>query len=163
MPRTAVLAGLAPAGRGVLTGVRQLIEAVVPAGEWPDHPGCRAVALDYETGRRVVFGAPGAPRAGLSQAVVASCAIPGWFQPVTIGARRYVDGGAWSATNADLLVDAGLDELFVVAPMVSLRYDDPGDFRARVERRVRVAATRRCLAEARLVQAAGTAVSVSWS
>ena len=92
--------------------------------------------------------------------MVASCAIPGWFEPVTIAGRRYVDGGTWSATNADLLVDAGLDELFIVAPMVSLRYDDPADVRARMERRVRVAVTRRCLAEARLVQTAGTAVTV---
>jgi NTE family protein len=160
LPRTAVLAGLAPAGRGRMTGVARLVEAVVPAGEWPEHTGYRAVALDYETGRRVIFGAPGAPPAGLSEAVVASCAIPAWFEPVTIGGRRYVDGGAWSATNADLLVDAGLDELFVLAPMVSIRYDSPGDVRARLERRYRVVVTRRCLAEARLVQAAGTDVTV---
>jgi NTE family protein len=160
LPRTAVLAGLAPAGRGQMTGVARLVEAVVPAGQWPQHAGYRAVALDYETGRRVIFGAPGAPAAGLSQAVVASCAIPGWFEPVTIEGRRYVDGGTWSATNADLLVDAGLDELFVLAPMVSIRYDAPGDVRARMERRYRVSVTRRCLAEARLVQAAGTHVTV---
>ena len=160
LPRTALLAGLAPAGRGSMAGVQRLIEAVVPAAEWAPHPGYRAVTLDYETGRRVVFGSPGAPAAGLSRAVAASCAIPGWFEPVTIGGRRYVDGGAWSATNADLMVDAGLDELFIVAPMVSLRYDAPGDVRARMERRIRVGATRRCLAEARLVQAAGTAVTV---
>ncbi len=75
------------------------------------------MALDYETGRRVVFGAPGAPAAGLSDAVLASCAIPGWFEPVTIGGHRYVDGGMWSATNVDLLAEAGLDEIFVLAPM----------------------------------------------
>jgi len=160
LPRTTILAGLAPTGRGNMNGVRRLIESVVPAGQWAGHPGFRAVTLDYETGRRVIFGAENAPEAGLSEAVAASCSIPGWFEPVAIGGRRYVDGGAWSATNADLLVDAGLDELFVLAPMVSLRYDTTTDVRARVERRLRVAVTRRCLAEARLVQTAGTAVTV---
>jgi predicted acylesterase/phospholipase RssA len=160
IPRTALLAGLAPAGRGKMVGVARLIEAFVPAGQWTSHPGYRAVALDYETGRRVVFGAPEAPPAGLSDAVLASCAIPGWFEPVTIGGRRYVDGGMWSATNVDLLADNGLDEIFVLAPMASAAYDTPGDWRVRVERRLRVASTRRCLTEARKVQLRGTAVTV---
>ena len=160
IPRATLLAGLAPAGRGKMVGVAKLIEAFVPAGEWTSNPRYRAVALDYETGRRVVFGAPDAPAAGLSEAVLASCAIPGWFEPVTIGGRRYVDGGMWSATNVDLLADAGLDEVFVLAPMASAAYDAPGDWRARVERRLRVASTRRCLAEAREVQLRGAAITV---
>jgi NTE family protein len=160
LPRTTVLAALAPAGRQKMTGVGRLIETVVPAGEWPSHPGFRAVALDYETGRRTVFGDPAAPAAGLSEAVLASCAIPGWFEPVTIAGRRYVDGGMWSATNVDLLADAGLDEIFVLAPMASAAYDAPGDWRTRLERRVRIASTRRCLTEARMVHLRGTAVTV---
>jgi NTE family protein len=44
--------------------------------------------------------------------------------------------------------------------MASAAYDAPGDWRARVERRLRVASTRRCLAEAREVQLRGTAVTV---
>jgi NTE family protein len=143
-----------------MVGVARLVEAFVPAGEWAPHAGYRAVALDYETGRRVVFGASDAPTAGLSDAVLASCAIPGWFEPVTIGQRRYVDGGMWSATNVDVLVESELDEIFVLAPMASAAYDAPGDWRARVERRLRVASTRRCLAEARKVQLRGTAVTV---
>jgi NTE family protein len=58
-------------------------------------------AVELESGRRVMFGAPGAPRAGVAEAVMASCAIPGFFAPVEIGGRRYVDGGAWSPTNMD--------------------------------------------------------------
>ncbi len=160
MPRMTVLAALAPAGTRQMTGVGRLIETVVPAGEWPAHPGFRAVALDYESGRRAVFGDPAGPPAGLSEAVLASCAIPGWFEPVTIGGRRYVDGGMWSATNVDLLADAGLDEIFVLAPMASAAYDAPGDWRTRMERRVRIASTRRCLTEARMVHLRGTAVTV---
>jgi NTE family protein len=58
-------------------------------------------AVDLETGRRVIFGAPGAPEAPVGAAVEASCAIPGVFRPVEVGGRRYVDGGAWSPTNLD--------------------------------------------------------------
>lgn len=169
MPATAVLTGLAPAGTARMPGVGKLIESRVPAGEWPEHPGLRVVALDYQSGRRVQFGAPEAPAAGLSEAVLASCAIPGWFAPVAIGGRTYVDGGAWSSTNADLVLGpegaAGtekpdLERLFVLAPMASTAYDTPPDWKVRAERRIRIAITRRCLTEARQVHAAGVPVTV---
>ena len=41
----------------------------------------------------------------LADAVAASCAIPGFYRPVEIGGRRYVDGGLYSASNLDLLRD----------------------------------------------------------
>jgi NTE family protein len=61
----------------------------------------RVTAVDRSSGRRVVFGAPGAPDASVADAVLASCAVPWVFKPVTIGGREYVDGGAWSAANLD--------------------------------------------------------------
>jgi NTE family protein len=61
----------------------------------------RICAVDRRSGRRVVFGAPGAPAASVADAVSASCAIPWVFAPVVIGEREYVDGGAWSVTNLD--------------------------------------------------------------
>ncbi|GLY14885.1 patatin [Kineosporia sp. NBRC 101677] len=160
LPFITVLAGLAPIGRQPMDGVRALIEAAVPAGQWLPHDRYRAVALDYSSGRRVMFGAPGAPVVGLSDAVLASCAIPGWFQPVDLLGRRYVDGGMWSNSNADLAAGAGLDEVFVLAPMFSASYDEPDDWRDRTERRVRVASTRRVINEARRVQRAGSTVTV---
>ncbi len=60
------------------------------------------MAVDRDTGRRVVFGAPGAPAPPVGAAVAASCAVPGIFRPVAIGGRRYIDGGAWSLTNLDV-------------------------------------------------------------
>jgi NTE family protein len=61
----------------------------------------RICAVDRRSGRRVVFGAPGAPPASVADAVLASCAIPWVFAPVEIGGREYVDGGVWSVTNLD--------------------------------------------------------------
>jgi NTE family protein len=47
--------------------------------------------------------------------VAASCAVPGVYPPVTIGGRRYVDGGMRSAANADL--GDGYDRVVVLAPI----------------------------------------------
>src|SRR5581483_9422483 len=41
------------------------------------------------------------PFATVSEAVEASCAIPGIIAPTVIGHREYVDGGAWSPSNLD--------------------------------------------------------------
>jgi NTE family protein len=61
----------------------------------------RICVVDVRSGKRVVLGAPGSPPATVADAVVASCAIPAVFAPVTIGGRQYVDGGVWSLTNLD--------------------------------------------------------------
>jgi len=61
----------------------------------------RIAAVDRRSGRRVMFGAPDAPKATVAQAVLASCAIPWVFAPVAIGEREYVDGGVWSPVNLD--------------------------------------------------------------
>jgi NTE family protein len=78
-------------------------------------------AVDLESGRRVIFGAPDAPRATVAQAVMASCAIPGFFAPIEIGGRRYVDGGAWSPTNMDALPVERGDRVLCLNPTGSLR------------------------------------------
>jgi NTE family protein len=94
--------------------------------------------LDY--GQRVVLGRDHWPVADVGTAVAASCAAPGWFTPVWIDGDRYVDGGAWSTTNLDLLAGLGLDLVVVSAPL------------ARTVRRVRLAA------EAARVRVSGTRV-----
>ena len=50
----------------------------------------------------------------LLDAVAASCAVPLVYPPITIGGRRYIDGGMRSITNADLA--AGCDTVLIVAP-----------------------------------------------
>jgi NTE family protein len=105
------LAGSAPAGRAV----RAAALAAVPRGRRTlgglerhlDRLGAafdgrlRIAAVDRRSGRRVVFGRPGAPRTSVARAVLASCAVPGVFAPVEIEGREYVDGGVWSPTNLD--------------------------------------------------------------
>ena len=41
----------------------------------------------------------------LVEAVAASCAVPGVYPPVPIEGRPYIDGGARSGSNADLVAD----------------------------------------------------------
>jgi NTE family protein len=55
--------------------------------------------------------------APLERAVAASCSVPGIFPPVTIGGRRYIDGGMRSGTNADLA--HGYDAVLIIAPIGS--------------------------------------------
>lgn len=160
MPPTAVLSAFLPVGNGSLERVGHLIDALTPYGEWSPHQALWIVTLDYDAGRRVVFGRADAPPAALSDAVMASCAIPGWFEPVTIDGRTYIDGGAWSATSADVLVNEGLDEVYVVAPMVSFDEDEPQSILTRLERRWRGSVTRRCLAEAEQLETAGAQVTI---
>ncbi|WP_380279194.1 patatin-like phospholipase family protein [Kitasatospora purpeofusca] len=128
-PWLTLVSAMAPHGRGSLASVGALVGGLFQGadgpGGWSGGPALRVVAVDYRSGRRVVFGDPGAPPVRVDEAVMASCAIPGWFPPVPVGGTEYVDGGCWSATNADLLLDRGLDEVYVLAPM-ALRPDPPG-------------------------------------
>ncbi|WP_082553030.1 patatin-like phospholipase family protein [Phycicoccus sp. Root101] len=159
LPPTAVLSAILPEGRGSIEAVGALVGHVVPTG-WVPRSGLTVVALDYDTGERVAFGRDGVDPVDLPSAVMASCAIPGWYQPVRIGAHRYIDGGAWSSTNLDLMVGRGLDEVFVLAPQVSFVKDAPTQWRTRVERQWRNRVTLRVLRELGRVHGDGAEVTV---
>lgn len=165
-PKTVVLSAFLPPGRGSLGDIGRMVEDVIPSGAWSPHPGVRVIAMDYDTGERVVFGEPGSPHVGLAEAVVASCSIPGWFTPAIIDGRRYVDGGTFSNTSLDLLVaDAipggkPLDEVYVIAPMAARGYDRPRTALGRLERGYRHRVTRQMLLEARQVRRGGSRVVI---
>jgi NTE family protein len=130
-----------------------------PAAGWAGRTWI--VAVDYDRGRRVFFGRPGAPRAPLADAVVASCSIPGWYEPAVIGGRRYVDGGVRSPTSLRSLARAGVDEVFVLAPMASVVAGRlPLQPLERLERRLRALITMALLREVRALRAAGIRVTV---
>jgi NTE family protein len=82
---------------------------------WPD--GLRICAVRRTDGQRVVFGRHGSPQTRLAPAVLASCAIPGYFRPVRISGTEYVDGGVHSVTNADVLRSEGLDLVIIVSSL----------------------------------------------
>ena len=91
---------------------RAVIAARLPSHEWPARR-LLVTAVDAHTGEFRVFEAgDGVP---LVDAVAASCAVPLVWPPVTIGDRRWIDGGVRSPANADLA--AGHDRVVVVAPM----------------------------------------------
>jgi NTE family protein len=93
---------------------RKVFEARLPSGDWPARP-LRVTAVDAHTGEFAVFDAAGP--ASLVDAVGASCAVPGVWPPVTIGGRRFVDGGVRSVANADLAAGAG--RVVIVAPVAA--------------------------------------------
>jgi NTE family protein len=93
---------------------RAVIESRLPDREWPAGR-LLLTAVDASSGEFVVFDADSG--VSLVDAVGASCAVPGVWPPVTIGDRRYVDGGVRSVVNADLA--AGADAVVVVAPVSS--------------------------------------------
>ena len=124
------------ATRELLRGMRlrpgRLGTALLPSGRIPteflgdrlrDLHGLRwpearfwACSVRLDDGQRVVFG-EGDLTVDVGTAVEASSAIPGFFRPVTIGGKRYVDGAVHSPTNADLLAGADLDLVVIVSPM----------------------------------------------
>jgi NTE family protein len=91
---------------------RKVFEALLPVSDWPAKM-LKVTAVDAGTGEFVVFDSAG--EAGLVDAVGASCAVPGVWPPVTIGDRRFVDGGVRSVANADLA--ARYEQVVIVAPV----------------------------------------------
>ncbi|MFI6869985.1 patatin-like phospholipase family protein [Nocardia sp. NPDC050406] len=150
--------GLLPVGGGDPSWLQRLADRLVPGDGWVPHPATWLVAMDYATGTRTAFGSPGAPEANLGAALRASWAVPGWFPPVPIAGRRFVDGGAASTASVDLLVPAQLDELVVIAPMAStgrLPATGPGHF---LERQLRDRMSAQLDDEIARVRATGTKV-----
>ncbi|MFJ9694254.1 patatin-like phospholipase family protein [Kitasatospora sp. NPDC101183] len=169
-PLLTMVSAVAPHGRGSLAPVGELVRGLLEPHAWAASP-LRVAAVDYRTGHRVVFGDPDAPPVTAAEAVTASCAIPGWFAPVRLNGSAYVDGGCWSATNADLLLGRGLEEVYVLAPM-ALRpaprrggpprgrrgRERPRGVLAQLVGRYRRAVTRQLLREAALLRAEGVRV-----
>jgi NTE family protein len=91
---------------------RNVIAQRLPTHTWPDRV-LRVTAIDIATGELVVFDRNSG--VDLVDAVAASCAVPGAWPPVTIGDRRYMDGGIGSAINLDVADDC--DMAVVLVPM----------------------------------------------
>jgi predicted acylesterase/phospholipase RssA len=88
-------------------------------------------AVELDTAERVVFGRGDLQSVPISDAIAASSAIPGFFDPYTVGGRDYVDGGVGFSAHADLAAEAGADVVFVVNPLVPSMVEDGAPMRAR--------------------------------
>lgn len=139
-----------PAGRIDLSARAAPLHRFI-GDQWPEDLWICAVRRD--DGARVVFGRPGAPRAPLAAAVLASCAIPAYFVPVAIGGVEYFDGGVHSPTSADVLRSRPPAVVVVVSPMSAASFPT-----RRADALVRWSAHRRLEREARRLGAAGSEV-----
>lgn len=113
-------AALAKVGRAALRAktvaesVRHaVIEQRLPVHAWPDR-ALKIPAVEATSGEFTVFDRSSG--VDLVDAVAASCAVPMVWPPVTIGAKRYFDGGIRSTANVDLA--AGSDHVVVITPGV---------------------------------------------
>src|SRR5437763_777559 len=75
-------------------------------------------AIELERAQRVVFGKDALRDVPISQAVAASSAIPGFFEPYEINGRDYVDGGVGFSGQADLAAEEGASVVVVINPLV---------------------------------------------
>ncbi len=66
-------------------------------------------AVDVDRARRVVFGHGHDDSVPISQAVAASCCVPGLFRPYRIGQAYHLDGEIARTLSADLAIEAGAD------------------------------------------------------
>jgi len=106
------IGAVALAAETVAEPVRHYVVAQrLPTHLWPDRV-LRVTAIDIATGELVVFERDSGVK--LVEAVAASCAVPGAWPPVTIGDRRYMDGGIGSTINLDVAHDC--DAAVVLVP-----------------------------------------------
>lgn len=70
-------------------------------------------AVDLDSAQRVVFGPGYDETTPVSQAVAASCAVPGVFRPFKIGSRYFVDGEIARTLSADIAIAAGADVVII--------------------------------------------------
>jgi NTE family protein len=90
---------------------RDVIGQRLPSHDWPERD-LRITAIDIGTGELVAIDRKSGVE--LVDAVAASCAVPGAWPPVTIGERRYMDGGVGSTMNLKLATDC--DAVVVLVP-----------------------------------------------
>jgi NTE family protein len=150
----AVVSGLIPAGRNTTHGISRGV-AHLHGEQWPGER-LRICAVRARDARRVVFGVPGAPTVDVGTAVAASCAIPGYFSPVFIDGQPYVDGGAHSPTNADV-VSKDHPRLVVISSPMSF---GPGGGTRSPDALIRLAVRRYLAREVRLLRRHGATVVV---
>ena len=113
-PLTAAMTLLAPGQHDISEQLAALRE--LDQHGWPEDP-LWICAVRRRDGRRIVFGRPGTPDVALHRAIAASCAVPGYFAPVPVAGRSFIDGGVHSPTNAAILRGSGVELAVIISPM----------------------------------------------
>jgi NTE family protein len=94
--------------------LERYLASILPINDFRKLPNAVFVtAVDVDTGQRVVFGPGYDERTPVSQAVAASCCVPGLFRPYRIGKRYFLDGEVVRTLSADLAVAAGADVVII--------------------------------------------------
>lgn len=101
-----------PEGKEELLRLGRTIERIMP--EWD--PRLSLVGVNLEQGSRIVMAGGDGAGLSVSEAVRASCAIPGVFRPVESNLGSIVDGGVWSPVNLDAVVAKPGSRVFCLYP-----------------------------------------------
>ncbi|WP_187776487.1 patatin-like phospholipase family protein [Antrihabitans cavernicola] len=90
-----------------------LFEEIIGPLTWS--PQLRIVSIDAASGERKFWSNDDG--AQLVRIVPSSCAVPGIFPPVEANGSHYVDGGLWSNTSADYLLEHRVDKALLISPL----------------------------------------------
>lgn len=103
---------LVPEGKRELSHLGKSIDRMMP--EWDLR--LNLIGLSLESGGRVVIDGSDSRGLSPSEAVRASCAIPGVFRSVDSTTGRIVDGGVWSPVNLDAVTPAPGESVLCLYP-----------------------------------------------
>lgn len=97
-----------------LDKLERYLSRALPINDFRDLPHPLYVtAVDIDNGKRVVFGPGREEGVSVSQAVAASCCVPGIFRPYPIKGRYFIDGEVLRTLSADVAVEAGADVVII--------------------------------------------------
>jgi len=101
--------------------LRSLLDRHVPYSRLEDAKvPVHVVATELKSGRATILNSgPAVP------ALLASCAIPGVFPPVTIARRDYVDGGVANHTPITVAIELGASQIYVLPVGYPWLYREP--------------------------------------
>ncbi len=84
------------------------------------------VATNLNTGAAARFGEPGLDHVPISRAIQASTALPGLYSPVEIDGETYADGALLRTMHASVLLEAGVDLVIGINPLVPFDASEDG-------------------------------------
>jgi NTE family protein len=109
---------LGPLARSFLRAepLKDTIRSLVPARRFSElRTPLTVTAVDNRNGQLVLFGEGGLEGVPLVEALYASCALPLYYPPASIGDREYVDGGLRAVLPLDVAREFEPDLLVAVA------------------------------------------------